>query len=196
VRLGGYNAGWYANGVTVAGTVAYVACESGGLQILDVSNPRNPVRLGGYDTNGSAYSVVLSGTRAYVAGGARWTGSNYVGSFQAIDVSNPANPVRLGGYDTSRSAYGVAVAGSRIYVADNEKGLKVFCTLPNVQQVIRVDGGTLGAPFTIEAAADLTRPVAWTPIFTTNPVALPFEFTDLDVRITAHPQKFYRVRQP
>ena len=113
-----------------------------------------------------------------------------------IDVSNPANPVRLGGCDASGSPYGVAVAGNRIYVADYEKGLKVFCTLPNVQQMMRVEGGTLGVPFTIEAATDLSGPVKWTPIFTTNAPALPFEFADFDVGMAAYPQKFYRVLQP
>ena len=82
---------------------------------------------------------------------------------QIIDVSNPASPVRLGGYDTSGYAWGVAVAGNRIYVADYEKGLKVFCTLPNVQYMMRVEGGTLGTPYTIEAATNLTEPVEWTP---------------------------------
>jgi hypothetical protein len=51
-------------------------------------------------------------------------------------------------------------------------------------------------PNTIEAATGLTEPVAWTSIFTANPAALPFEFTDCDVRCAAQPQKFYRVRQP
>jgi hypothetical protein len=97
---------------------------------------------------------------------------------------------------TSGYAYGVAVAGNRIFVADYEKGLKVFCTVPNVQNMMRVDGGTVGTPFTIEAATNVNGPVQWTPIFTTNPAALPFEFTDFDVRIAAYPQKFYRVRQP
>jgi hypothetical protein len=90
----------------------------------------------------------------------------------------------------------VAVAGNRIYVAASEKGLKVFCTLPNVQYMMRVENGTLGTPYTIEVATNLTKPVAWTPLFTTNPAALPFEYTDFDVRFAAHPQKFYRVRQP
>ena len=62
--------------------------------------------------------------------------------------------------------------------------------------MMRVEDGTLGTPYTIEAATNLTDPVRWTPIFTTNPAALPFEFTDFDVRIAAYPQKFYRVRQP
>jgi len=115
---------------------------------------------------------------------------------QVIDVSNPADPVRLGGYDTSGSAQAVAVAGNRICVADWEKGLKVFCTLPNVQFMMRVDGGTLGTQYSIEAASNLSEPAGWTALWTTNPAALPFEFADLDVRIAAQPQKFYRVRQP
>ena len=74
--------------------------------------------------------------------------------------------------------------------------MKVFCTLPNVQYMMRVEGGTLGTPYTIKAATNLTEPVGWTALWTTNPAALPFEFADFDVRIAVHPQKFYRVRQP
>jgi len=59
-----------------------------------------------------------------------------------------------------------------------------------------VEGGTLGTPYTIEAATNLSEPVGWTALWTTNPVALPFEFTDFDVRIAQYPQKFYRARQP
>ena len=87
------------------------------------------------------------------------------------------------------------MAGNRIYVADYEKGLRVFCTLPNVQYMMRVEGGTLGTAYTIEAATNLNGAIQWTHIFTTNPSALPFEFTDCDVRCAAYPQKFYRVRQ-
>jgi hypothetical protein len=158
------------------------------LQVIDVSNPTNCVRVGGYDTSGSAYGVAVSGNYAYVA--------DYTAGLQVIDVSNPTHCVRVGGYYTSGAAWGVAVAGNRIFVADGEKGLKVVCTLPNVQFMTRVDDGMLGTPYTVEAATNLTKPVAWTPLLTTNPAALPFEFTDFDVRIAAQPQKFYRVRQP
>ncbi len=60
---------------------------------------------------------------------------------------------------------------------------------------MRVDGGTLGTPYTIEAATDLTGQVRCLPIFTTNPAALPFEFSDCDVNCAKHPRKFDRVRQ-
>ena len=75
-------------------------------------------------------------------------------------------------------------------------GLKVFCSLPNVQYMMRVEGGTLGTPYTIEAATNLTEPVGWTALWTTNPGAVSFEFADCEVRCATHPQKFYRVRQP
>ena len=130
----------------------------------------------------------MSGTTAYVA-------DDDTG-LQVIDVSDPANPTRLGGYDTSGSARGVAVAGNRVYVADYEKGLRVLCTLPSAQVMMRVEDGTLGTPFTIETATNLSKPIQWRPIFTNNPAALPFEFTDFNVRGAAQMRKFYRARQP
>ena len=39
--------------MAVAGNYAYVA-DGAGLQVIDVSNPANPVRVGGYDTSGYA----------------------------------------------------------------------------------------------------------------------------------------------
>jgi hypothetical protein len=164
-----------------------VADGGAGLQIIDVSDPASLVRLGSYDTSGSASGVAVVGTVAYVA--------DWGGGLQIIDVSNPASPVRLGACDTSGDAGGVAVAGNRVYLADGQKGLKVFCTLPNVESMMRVEDGTLGTPYTIEAATNLNGAIQWLPIFTTNPAALPFEFTDLDVRTAVYPQKFYRVRQ-
>ena len=139
-------------------------------------------------TRGEALDVKVAGNRAYLALG--------YGGLVILDVSNPASPVWLGGYDTGGYALGVAVSGNHIFVADDERGLKVFCTLPNVQYMMRVDDGTLRTPYTIEAASNLANPGGCLPIFTTNPATLPFEFTDFDVRTAAYPQKFYRVRQP
>ncbi len=76
-----------ARGIQVTGNYAYVADGDGGLQVIDVSNPANPVRVGGYDTSGSALGVHVVGNYAYVA--------DYGAGLQVIDVSNPANPVPL-----------------------------------------------------------------------------------------------------
>ncbi|MCB5255182.1 MAG: hypothetical protein RBR69_03285 [Candidatus Cloacimonadaceae bacterium] len=66
---------------------AYVACRQGGLQIVDVRDPQNPVRISGYDTSGYANEVDYhDGTVAISSGG----GGAYV-----FDVSNPAEPVLM-----------------------------------------------------------------------------------------------------
>ncbi len=54
-------------GVAVSGTLAYVADNTSGLQVVDVSNPTAPVILGSVVTPGFARDVAISGTLAYVA---------------------------------------------------------------------------------------------------------------------------------
>jgi len=56
-----------------------------------------------------------------------------------------------------------------------------------------VENGTPGTSFTVETTTSLNESTSWTPLWTTNPPALPFEFTDFDL---SGAQKFYRVRQP
>ena len=112
-----------------------------------------------------------------------------------IDVSNPANPVRMGGYDTSGAAVGVALAGNRIHVADRNSGLVVLTSLLNVQFITLVDASP-GVPVTIEAATNLTPPIQWKALLTTNVAIMPFDFVDFDVKAAEHPQKFYRAHQP
>jgi hypothetical protein len=193
VQVGGSRSVSSAEAVSVAGNYAYVACYHGGLQVVDVSNPTNCVWVGG-GTSLCAQDVALVGNCAFVL--AYDAGPLYY--LQVFDVSNPTNCVGLGVWNVTRhGAVGtVAVAGNRIYVGVGDEGLLVLRTLSNVQSMMRVEGGTLGMAYTIEASANLTEPAAWRPIFTTNPATLPFEFTDFDVRIGKYPQKFYRVRQP
>jgi len=171
----------------VSGNYAYVADYDAGLQVIEVSNPTNCVRVGGYDTSGIARSVAVSGNYAYVA--------DHSAGLQVLEVSNPANCVRVGGYDTSGTAFGAAVVAGRIYMADGEAGLLVLPTLPNVQFGVRVEAEP-GVPFTIEAAGDLSAPMPWAPIFSTNVATMPFDYVDFDVRHTNWPRKFYCVRQP
>jgi hypothetical protein len=53
--------------VAVSGSVAYVADQDAGLQIVDVSNPASLVGLGADDASGDATAVAPSGMVAYVA---------------------------------------------------------------------------------------------------------------------------------
>jgi hypothetical protein len=67
--VGGYNTNGEASDLEIVGNLAYIADGPGGVQIIDVSNPRAPVRVGGYDTPGYAQDIDVVGNKAYVADG-------------------------------------------------------------------------------------------------------------------------------
>jgi hypothetical protein len=57
----------FSRDLRVAGNLAYIAADEFGLQIIDVSDPSDPVLVGGYDTIGNALAIHVAGDLAYVA---------------------------------------------------------------------------------------------------------------------------------
>src|SRR5262245_23428403 len=53
--------------VEVSGSLAYVAADSSGLLVIDVSDPGSPAIIGSVETKGPARDVKLAGNIAYVA---------------------------------------------------------------------------------------------------------------------------------
>src|SRR2546422_4171586 len=53
------------NGVSVVGNYAYIGAGDT-LEIIDISDPRNPSRLGGYVSDGSIYGVQVVGNHAFL----------------------------------------------------------------------------------------------------------------------------------
>jgi hypothetical protein len=108
----------YANAIAIAGNYAYAVGET--LEIIDISNPAQPVYKSNYDvtTNGSgvdARDIKIVGNYAYVAGGTE--------GLKILDISNPTTPIlKFTGYTYSGYAYyglfmGVDVVGNYAYVA-------------------------------------------------------------------------------
>jgi subtilisin-like proprotein convertase family protein len=122
IELGNYALparGW---DVAVSGAYAYVADDTAGLQIVNVSNPMTPTLEGSFNTPGLARGVAISGTHILVADGVR--------GLQMIDVSIPSFPQSVGALDTPGHAVDVAQAGGYAYVADESTGLRVVTLLP------------------------------------------------------------------
>jgi hypothetical protein len=116
--LGSCSIAGHPNGVTVAGSRAYVAAGDAGLATVDVSNPALPSVLDGIiDTPGSANGVVVSGAYAYVADGNS--------GLQILDVSSPTAAI-VGSGATDGYCWDVDVAGDYAYVASGDAGLEVF----------------------------------------------------------------------
>ena len=116
-ELGSLNTPGTAYGVDVSGDHAYAADWSGGLSVVDVSDPAGPVLAGTCALPGNAFSLVAAGDLAFVAA--------QTAGLQIVDISDPESPTVVGGFDTSGSAYAVLPAGSLVYVADGDEGLVI-----------------------------------------------------------------------
>lgn len=109
--IGGYH-------LDVAGSLAAVTGEAGGLQLVDVSNMSAPVLRSVANTPGDARDVLLSGNYAYVADGPA--------GLTVVLVAQPATPQVMTTIDTPGQAAGLALDGPYLYLADLYAGLRIF----------------------------------------------------------------------
>lgn len=100
------------------GDSLFAACDFGGLQIVDVSDPDHPAFVGEYADG--VYAVTVRESRAYIL-------TDY---FAVLDVSDPASPVLLGQADEyvigGFAAQDVAIAGDFAIVSGYVDGLLVY----------------------------------------------------------------------
>jgi|GEM_PF-1972828 len=119
--------------IAASGTLAYVAQEYSGLQIISAADPLSPTVVGGYapPDGDHVHDVFVLGRYAYlptvsyvpaagIAGG--WTD----GWLRIVDVSNPVSPTLVPSFDTPGDARRVAVAKDVAYLADGAAGLRVL----------------------------------------------------------------------
>jgi hypothetical protein len=105
--------GVYIYNVFIRDTYAYLSMCFGGMQIIDISDPSNPVFVGDYswDYPSCATSIFVEDNYAYVADGS--TADLYI-----VDVSNPESPIPIGYFDfpwTQMVGWKVIVSGSYAY---------------------------------------------------------------------------------
>jgi len=98
--------------VTLSGNMAFVACGTGGLIMVDVGNPAEPVQVGDYQpwTGDFVSDVAINRGLAFVTAG------SYV---HVLDISDPAEPVLLEDIDTPGYATRVVSAGEKVVVGDS-----------------------------------------------------------------------------
>ncbi|MEI7728303.1 MAG: tail fiber domain-containing protein [Verrucomicrobiota bacterium] len=94
--------------VAVSGCYAYVLCNAGALQVINVSNASAPVVVGSAVVV-SPTCIAVSGRYAYVLQGSL---------LRTFDVGNPAAPAMIGAAGTGNTPYSIVVAGRFAYVAN------------------------------------------------------------------------------
>jgi len=97
--------------------LAYVADGTAGLQIIDTTDPLNPVRVDSVDTPGYAWDVAVHDSLAYVADGSS--------GLQVVNVAMQ-EPAIIGAADTPGEAVALSVVDTLVYVADSSGGLRIL----------------------------------------------------------------------
>ena len=97
--------------------IAYMACGTGGLQIVDFSDIMNIHIIGSYNTGGYAKEIVKVGNKLYVTTEKR--------GLQIFSVEDPTMPKLIGVIGT-QFALGLAIKDNYIYIADENEGLIII----------------------------------------------------------------------
>ena len=134
VNVGNTNNGGLAHGIAVAGNYAYIANDTDGLRIYDVSNPAHPVNVGHTNNGGTAYNVAVSGHFAYVAA--------YTNGLLVYYILTPANPVNVGHTNFSGFVFSLAVQGDYAYLGgDSSFGIFNIINPGTPTLVVQTNGG-------------------------------------------------------
>ncbi len=175
--------GIYAR-VAASGTLAYVAEQHYGVEIIGVSDPLSPTVIGRYAAAGGAYvhDISIHGHYAYVtmASGGSAPGSD--GWLRIVDVSNPLSPTLAASFDTAGDARRILIAphaatGKTIaYVADGAAGLR----LVDVSNPLSPTLLSSVPPPTTTATSDVVY-VTGTQAFVGNNLAAGWRLQKLDV---------------
>lgn len=109
----------YAVDITLHPTepVAFLACGTGGLVIVNYSDTSNIKIISTYSSGGYAKEVMYENNKVYLTTETR--------GLQIFDVTNPSAPVRIGTVPTKYSM-GLCADEKYIYVADEIEGLLVI----------------------------------------------------------------------
>jgi hypothetical protein len=113
----------YPQDVKVRDGIVYIADGNGGVDVVDVFDPMNPVVLGYVDLIDGSTGITLEGDYAYV--------SEYIlGGLQIVDISDPSSPALVGWYQPSGCfALGVDSYNGFVYIADGLTGFQIYRNL-------------------------------------------------------------------
>lgn len=133
--------GGTANAATVTGNKLYVASSTAGFNIVDVSDPAQPLREGKYLRPGGwlcRYIIVQDGI-AYTAGDL-----GFNGYFSLYDVSDPANIIPLGASTIPGALLlNIRLKTDHAFIADRVSGVRIYnISNPAAPQSAAIISGT------------------------------------------------------
>ncbi len=107
------------DGLYVQGRYAYLTTAAG-FQIIDISDPANPVAVGSITSQNNSFGIAVQGRYAYVAS----QGSNP--RIKIYDVANPALPFLVGSISPSNFPWGSYVQGRYWYISNTDGTISII----------------------------------------------------------------------
>ena len=124
------------NDIVISGTVAFIAesknsgaaSGSGGLRILDISDPQNPSQIGHYNDGDTFYAVAPNGSNAYVETCQYNNPTSCSPGFAILDISNLSSPSEIQFYNMlSGYYYDLVINGNVLYRNNIDAGkIEIF----------------------------------------------------------------------
>ena len=104
----------YATDIAIRDDLAYVT--SGGIHVVSISDPLQPVLVGRYVTEQTSKSLLLDGDRLYFGDGS---------VLRILSIADPTQPVELGSYVLGLQPH-LDLLGPYLAVGLEWRGLRVF----------------------------------------------------------------------
>ena len=152
VRVHG-SAGQSFEGIAVNAAHLYVARHGDGVEILDLTDPLDPVTVAEVTSLTNAWDLAFKDDFALVADG--------IGGLAILDVSNPATPIHLTTLPTSGAAVDVDVTGDLAVVANGSAGVDIFDISDPADPFLVSTFNTSGLAITLDATGDLVFVADW-----------------------------------
>jgi hypothetical protein len=113
----------YAEEITIIDdqSIAFLACGTSGLQIVNYADTNNVYIAGSYDGGGYTKSLKYRDNRVYLA--------SELAGLQIVDVTDVTHPKLIGVVETSY-AMGLEIDDDYVYVADEEAGI-IIVSIPD-----------------------------------------------------------------
>ncbi len=108
--------------ITLDGDYLFCATGHSGLNILDVSDPGNPLKMGGVIPSTSLHCVAVDENRACVAGIDDLENSR----LYTLDITDRAYPVLMGSCETDGTPSRLRMNGDYAYLASYGGGLRIY----------------------------------------------------------------------
>jgi hypothetical protein len=114
--VGSVNLPTGANDIFLSGDYAFIANGFSGLQVVDISDPENPILIGSLYEPANFKNIHIQGNYAYLAGDSSIDHAHM--QMIIVNINNPANPQLISSYRSfGPHLYDLFVHGDYVYLA-------------------------------------------------------------------------------